>query len=88
MASVTYTPSPLELPTPFSSAFDNVISQQEILTIVLLLVFIVWLIYTFIVMYHWIRYGHRSWIVMPVLATHVIISAALFLMAISGFANL
>jgi tellurite resistance protein TehA-like permease len=61
-------------------------STGEVLEIVFALVFAVWAIYTIVVFYHWIRYGHSTKISIPALILHVIVSSALFLMAASGFA--
>ena len=48
------------------------------------IVFFVWLAYTLVAAYHWFRYGHRSFLVVPMLAIHVIVSGALMLLATTG----
>jgi hypothetical protein len=81
-------PAPTQIPSaiqaPFSGVLSN-INQSELLFVVFSLIFLAWLIYTAVVTYHWIRYGHRSWLIAPALATHVIVSGILFLIAIGGF---
>lgn len=68
--------------TPAFFAF----SQGQVLEVVFGLVFFIWALYTLILAYHWIRYGHRSWIGIPAIIIHLLVSGALFLMAVSGFA--
>ncbi len=48
-------------------------------------VFFIWLIYTAVVVYHWVRYGHQTKAGVPALLTHFIVSAVLFLIAGSAF---
>jgi hypothetical protein len=74
---------------PFQSVRSPVsfsFSQPQVLGIVFILVFFVWAIYTIIIIYHWIRFGHRSTVGIPIIIAHLLISAGLFLMAFSGFA--
>jgi hypothetical protein len=73
--------------SPFGSFFAHA-NQGEILAITLALIFCTWLLYTWIVTYHWLRYGHKSWITVPALTTHVIVSGILFLIALAGFVGL
>jgi hypothetical protein len=37
----------------------------------------VWLLYTFVVAYHWIKYNHAPLVTLLVLALHVFVSCAL-----------
>jgi hypothetical protein len=48
------------------------------------LVFIVWAIYTFVVIYHWFRYRHKSWFAVPLIAVHLFISGSIIIFMISG----
>jgi apolipoprotein N-acyltransferase len=74
----------------FTSAFDTPLFSIPsadiggILTIVFILVFLAWLLYTAVVSYHWFRYSHRSWLAIPALALHVFISGSLILYIASG----
>ncbi len=48
------------------------------------LVVVLVLIYTLIVAYHWLRYGHRSIAAIPAIAIHVTVSLALIGYALTG----
>jgi hypothetical protein len=48
------------------------------------IVFFVWLAYSLVAAYHWFRYGHRSFLVIPMLAVHVFVSGALMILATTG----
>ncbi|MDR3546743.1 MAG: hypothetical protein P4M11_00455 [Candidatus Pacebacteria bacterium] len=61
-------------------------SQTQVLEIVFGLIFFVWFLYTLVIIYHWLRYGHRSSIGIPAIIVHLVVSAGLFAMAASGFA--
>jgi len=73
-------------PTPFDKPIFNLPSADfsSILTIVFFLIFVAWTIYTVVVAYHWFRYGHRSWLAIPAIVVHLIISGILILMIASG----
>ncbi|MBU1292719.1 hypothetical protein KJ819_01480 [Patescibacteria group bacterium] len=73
---------PLVLP-PFLSQID----PSKVVSILFVVLFIVWSIYTLITAYHWVRYGHRSSVAIPALITHVLMSGFLALYAVSGFTN-
>jgi glucan phosphoethanolaminetransferase (alkaline phosphatase superfamily) len=82
-------PSPVVLnpfPTPSFLQFDAV-TIDKILTITLVSVFIAWGIYTLIVSYHWIRYSNRSLLTFPALALHLLVSATLFIFAITSLTS-
>ena len=67
------------------SPYLHSFTQMQVLQIVFALVFIVWLLYTLVALYHWVRYGHNSWLAVPALASHLAVSAFLFILAASGF---
>ena len=50
----------------------------------LYLVFAIWLFYTLIIVYHWLKYSHGSWLAVPSIATHLFISFAIMAFALSG----
>ena len=62
------------------------LSQGQVLESLFGIVFFVWVIYSIVIVYHWIRYGHRSPIGVSALIAHFVISLGLFLLAASGFA--
>ncbi len=71
---------PLVLP-PFLSQID----PSKVVSLFFVVLFIIWVIYTIVTSYHWLRYGHRSSVAIPALITHVLVSGFLALYAISGF---
>lgn len=48
------------------------------------IVFFVWVAYTLVVAYHWLRYGHQSFVAIPMLVLHVAVSGTLMLLATAG----
>jgi len=48
------------------------------------IVFFVWVAYTLVAAYHWFRYGHRSYLTVPALAVHVVVSGMLMLLTTAG----
>lgn len=68
--------------SPTLSAIDPL----KVVSVVAWIMFVLWLIYTIVAAYHWLRYGYRSSIAIPAIITHLIVSGALALFAISGFA--
>ena len=70
------------IPSPIASFALN---QGQMLEIVFFLVFFVWGIYTIVIIYHWMRYGNRAAVAVPVIIAHFVISLALFLMAAIAF---
>ncbi|HEY0947899.1 MAG TPA: hypothetical protein VGE53_00195 [Candidatus Paceibacterota bacterium] len=69
------------LPVPAFLAGANV---QSVISIILLALAAVWLVYTVVSAYHWLRYGHRSAVAIPALITHVAVSWLLASYAGSG----
>lgn len=55
-----------------------------VLPAIFAIVFFIWLAYTLVVAYHWFRYGHRSFLAVPLLALHVVVSGTLMLLATAG----
>ena len=41
-------------------------------------------VFTIVVLYHWVRYGHRSFMMIPALVAHFVVSFALIGFAASG----
>lgn len=64
----------------------SVVDPAKVVSVVAWILFVLWALYTAIAAYHWLRYGHGSTLAIPALLTHVIVSAALALFAVSGFA--
>ena len=73
-----------QMQSPFGTLFNS-ISQVQLFGIVFGLVFLVWVLYTTIVLYHWFRYSRKSRLTIPVVVVHLVVSGFLFLMASSAF---
>lgn len=72
--------------SPFQKPLFNVPSTDlsGLLAILFLFVFLGWLVYTVTVAYHWFRYSHRSWLAVPAVGLHVIVSGLLIFYIASG----
>lgn len=55
-----------------------------IVPVVFTLLFVIWVAYTLIVIYHWFRYHHRSWFAVPAIVLHFFVSGAIILYMVSG----
>jgi hypothetical protein len=64
--------------------FGLVLSPNGIWPIVLGVVFTVWLAYTLVMAYHWVRYSHAAVIGYPALFVHLVVSVACMSYALSG----
>ncbi len=51
---------------------------------ILYAVFFFWAVYTFIAIYHWLKYSHASWVAFPSIALHLFISFALMAFTLTG----
>jgi hypothetical protein len=79
-------------PTPsfFSTGGTSTTSRLSVPDIsgifppILTVVFVIWVIYTLVLAYHWFRYGHRSIVAIPMLVLHVVVSGTLMLLAVAG----
>jgi len=65
--------TPLQLPTWITGA-----SAESVISIIFTLLFIWWLIYTIVAAYHWFRFGRSSWVAVPAIAAHLVISGVIF----------
>lgn len=72
--------------SPFDHPVFNFPSTDftSILTVVFFIVFVGWSIYTVIAGYHWFRYGHRSWLILPALGIYVFVSGIFIILMASG----
>ena len=60
-------------------------TPTELMSVMFTFIFIIWLVYTIISVYHWFRFGRNSWIAVPAVTAHVVVSGALMLFITSGF---
>ena len=56
----------------------------QIVPVFFTLVFIVWLIYTLVASYHWIRYSNNMTVAFSAIGVHVLVSSVLAIYAVSG----
>ena len=78
---------PLQAFSPPSSLFSSLpagLSEGVLVTWVLYAVFAFWALYTFVAIYHWLKYSHASWLAFPAIAIHLAVSFALIMYALSG----
>jgi len=54
------------------------------LAVVVTVVFIWWLIFTVVAIYHWMRYARDSWVAIPLIALHLFVSGWIFVFATGG----
>jgi hypothetical protein len=66
------------------SYFEFLPPSDEMIAVLFAIVFIIWAIYSIVAAYHWIRYGHDSWVAFPALLVHVLVSGALMVFTVSG----
>jgi hypothetical protein len=71
------------IPNPL--AFMGAASIESVLAVVITLVFIWWAIYSFVVVYHWVKYSRDNMIAVPALVAHFAVSAWIFVFATGGF---
>ena len=64
----------------------GLVSSGLLLEWFLFAVFIFWLVYTLVAIYHWLKYSHASTVAFPAMAVHFIISIALISYTLSGSA--
>ncbi|KND49728.1 MAG: hypothetical protein AB203_01420 [Parcubacteria bacterium C7867-008] len=60
------------------------IDLSAIIPVVFTIIFLIWTIYTLVIIYHWFRYHHRSWFAVPAIVMHLFISGFIILFMISG----
>ena len=77
--------APLDAISSPLSFLPRITTAYDLVSIIFTLVFLTWAVYTIISIYHWMRYGHHSWIAVPAIGAHLFISAALMIFATSGF---
>lgn len=61
------------------------LTGAEFISVFFTIIFILWAIYTLVSVYHWVRYGRSSWVAVPAIGVHLIVSAFLMVYAVAGF---
>lgn len=77
-------PTWLDVGAPDAGAAASNFNLSDIYPAIFAIVFLVWLLYSLVAAYHWFRYGHRSFLTVPALAIHVVVSGTLMLLATAG----
>jgi hypothetical protein len=63
------------------------IDPSAIISIIFLVIFVWWLIYTLVAIYHWLRHASESWMAVPAVVIHLFVSGFLIFYATSGLHN-
>lgn len=72
------------IPIPSFAVFSGVINPHTVLVVVFTLIFIWWAVFTLVAAYHLFRYGRESWVAVPAVAIHLLVSAWIFVFATGG----
>jgi len=77
---------PFSPPTALLQHFNlpSTISIGVLVTWGLYFVFAIWVLYTLVAIYHWLRYSHASWVAFPAIGIHLFLSFALMSYTLSG----
>jgi len=79
-ASTTYFKPLFTLPSGGSHSIDI----SGLIPVVFLVVFLIWVAYSLAAAYHWLRYGHQSWLAIPALALHLFVSGTILIYMLTG----
>lgn len=60
------------------------ISEGTLVVWGLLGAFLIWAVYTAVVVYHWLKYSHSSSIAFPAMGVHALVSFGLMMFALTG----
>jgi len=60
------------------------VDPNTVFSVIFLAIFVCWLVFTLVVIYHWLRHASESWIAVPAVALHLAVSGFLIFYATSG----
>jgi membrane protein YdbS with pleckstrin-like domain len=60
------------------------VSVETVFPVLFSLIFLCWLLYTLVAIYHWLRHAGDSWIAVPTVALYLLVSGFLIFYATSG----
>lgn len=60
------------------------VSSSTLVVWALYAILLFWAAYTLVVIYHWLRYSHASWLTFPAIGVHLFISFALISFILYG----
>ncbi len=66
------------------SPFLQVVNPEMVVSVVVTVVFIWWAVFTIVAIYHLLRFARDSWITVPAIALHLIVSGWIFVFATGG----
>lgn len=79
---------PLQPFAPPTNVFEKLqsfgVTPTQIVWWILYAVCFYWVIYTLVASYHWFRYSHASWLTVPAIALHLVVSYILIVYALTG----
>lgn len=79
---------PLQPFSPPTALLSNLhirgIPWGTVMTWILYAIFAFWAVYTFIAIFHWLKYSHASWVAFPAIALHIVVSLALISYILNG----
>ena len=75
---------PFALPAFLLVYLPSGISAGVIVGWILYAVFAFWALYTLVAVYHWIKYSHASWVALPAIALHLLVSLSLMFFTLTG----
>lgn len=73
-----------QIPIPSFSLIPSTVSLESIIAVVITIIFIWWAIFSFVAMYHLLRYGRDSWLAVPAVVLHFFVSGWIFVFATGG----
>jgi hypothetical protein len=76
-------PTTPSVPNPL--AMFPAASVETVLAVIITIVFIWWVIFTLVVIYHWWRFSRDSIFAVPAIAVHIFVSGWIFVFATGGF---
>lgn len=75
---------PFSLPKSLLEHLNGTVSMGTLVPWMLSTVFALWAVYTLVVIYHWVKYSHASWVAFPAIGIHLFVSFLLIAYALSG----
>lgn len=59
----------------------------EVVPVFFFLVFFIWLVYTLVAIYHWLRYAGNTTLALSAITAHLVVSAWLAIYTVSGLTH-
>ena len=65
----------------------SALAVSEVIPVLFFLVFFIWVIYTLIASYHWLRYSNNTTLALSAITAHIIVSLMLAVYTVSGLVH-